>query len=78
MYFLFELAGQRHMPTPITHLCFAFALLFSLWGPEVWPCKASAPGTPLVVGSGSDHVQTGYNGIPVYARPCSGLPCWDS
>ena len=38
-----------------------------------------APGTPLVVCSGSDHVQTGYTGIPVYARPrsTSGLPCTD-
>ena len=50
----------------------------SLWGPEVWPCNAPAPGTPLVVCSGSDHVQSGYTGIPVYARPRSGLPCWDS
>jgi len=33
---------------------------------------------PLVVCSGLDHVQTGYTGIPVYARPRSGLPCWDS
>jgi len=29
----------------------------------------------LDVCSGSDHVQTGYTGIPVYARPRSGLPC---
>jgi len=27
-----------------------------LWVPELWLCNASAPGTPLVVCSGSDHV----------------------
>ena len=70
--------GAAYLPAEPSAVRSSRSCTVSMWRLEVWPCNASAPGTPVVVCSGSDHVQTGYTGIPVYARPRSGLPCWDS
>ena len=59
--------GCLHAPSEPSAVRSSRSCTVSLWGPEVWPCNTSTPGTPLVVCSGPDHVQTGYTGILVYA-----------
>jgi len=43
---------HSYMPAEPSAVRSSSSCTVSLWGPEVWPCNASAPGTPLVVSTG--------------------------